>query len=146
MILLSPFSACSSNDIRSSKNRTPHQFVWNKSLSLFFFLLALCVANEAVASECLNGSCHANLTKTKYLHGPVAAEQAGAKGCVACHVPAGRICSNGKKGVFKPMLKSVKMCQMCHTKGTGTQHSSKNLDCLKCHDPHGSNKSISLKR
>ena len=117
-----------------------------KVLALSLFLLTLFFATDSEASKCLNGSCHTNLVKTKFLHGPVAAEQAGAKGCVACHVPAGRACSKGKRGAFKPMIKSIKMCQVCHTKGTGTQHTRQNIDCLRCHDPHGSNKSAALNR
>lgn len=117
-----------------------------RSLVATLLFLTLFLIGDSEAAQCLNGSCHANLVKSKYLHGPVAAELAGAKGCVACHIPAGRICSKGKKGAFKPMLKSVRMCQVCHTSGTGTQHSNQNLDCLRCHDPHGSNKSSSLNR
>ena len=31
------------------------------------------------AASCLSGSCHKPLTKAKFLHGPIAAEQAGAR-------------------------------------------------------------------
>jgi hypothetical protein len=117
-----------------------------KSVTAAIFILATVLAGESEASSCLTGNCHKPLTETKYLHGPVAAELAGAKGCIACHVPAGKSCSQNKKGSFKPLEPAIKMCRLCHAQGTGTQHSSKKVDCLKCHDPHGSNKNAELKR
>lgn len=110
------------------------------------FLLALFFASDTEASNCLTGDCHTNLGSTKYLHGPVAAEKAGAKGCVTCHVPDGKPCTKKGKGVYKILAPASLVCQICHTRGTGTQHSRKKIDCLKCHDPHGSDKSSSLKR
>jgi hypothetical protein len=109
-------------------------------------ILAACPALPARAQTCLTGACHQQIAAHKYLHGPVAAEQSGNHGCTACHVPAGRECSQGKGGAFKPMAASTQMCQTCHSKGTGTQHSAKKIDCLKCHDPHGSNRGIDLQR
>lgn len=93
---------------------------------------------EAASQGCLSGACHQGLSKFKYLHGPVAAELAGAKACVMCHLPAGPACTTNAKGVFK--LKGKDICQSCHTKGTGTQHSQSEVEskCLKCHAPHGS--------
>ena len=117
-----------------------------KSVTTAIFLLATVLAGESEAASCLTGNCHKPLTATKYLHGPIAAEMAGAKGCVACHVPAGKPCSQGKKGAFKPLVSAAKMCKICHAQGTGTQHSSKKIDCLKCHNPHGSDKNSELKR
>lgn len=104
-------------------------------------LLGLAGPGEADVSGCLNGGCHQGLTKTRYLHGPVAAEMAGAKGCVMCHLPAGPACTATAKGIFK--LKTKALCQACHTKGTGTQHSQAEIEgkCLKCHAPHGSDSS-----
>ena len=87
---------------------------------------------------CLSGSCHLNLTQTRYLHGPVAAEMAGGKGCVICHEPAGAKCTATKGGVFK--LRSKALCLTCHDKGTSTTHSQEQVEskCPICHDPHGS--------
>lgn len=78
------------------------------------------------------------MTKITYMHGPVAAEMAGAKACIMCHVPAGTACSATAKGIFK--LKGKDICQGCHAKGNGTQHSQAEVEskCLKCHAPHGS--------
>jgi putative hemolysin len=104
-------------------------------------LLGLAGRGEAASSVCLNGACHQALTKTKYLHGPLAAEMAGAKACVMCHLPAGPPCTATTKGSFK--LKGKEICQACHTKGTGTQHTQAEIEskCLKCHAPHGSDSS-----
>jgi len=117
-----------------------------KSVTIAIFLLATVLTGESQATSCLNGSCHKPLTATKHLHGPVAAEMAGAKGCVTCHVPAGTSCSTGKKGVFKPLSPAGLICKICHLRGTGTQHSVKKINCLKCHDPHGSDKNAKLTR
>ena len=120
--------------------------ILGKMLIVNIFLLAIFIAGESEAATCVTGSCHSDLTKTKYLHGPVAAELAGGKGCVACHVPAGKACSKGSKGVFKILAPASLVCQICHARGTGTQHSIQKIDCLKCHDPHGSNKNTALNR
>lgn len=104
-------------------------------------LFSLTGRGEAATMGCLGGACHQGLIKPKYLHGPVAAELAGAKACVMCHLPAGAACTTTGKGIFK--LKGKDICQACHTKGTGTQHSQSEIEskCLKCHAPHGSDSS-----
>jgi predicted CXXCH cytochrome family protein len=101
-------------------------------------LFGLAGPGGAATQGCLSGACHQGLTKSKYLHGPVAAELAGAKACVMCHLPAGPACTAIAKGSFK--LKGKEICQACHTKGNGTQHSQAEVEskCLKCHAPHGS--------
>jgi putative hemolysin len=95
----------------------------------------------AGGDTCLTGGCHQALNEKKYIHGPVAAEQAGAAGCTACHVPAGRECSPDAAGVFEPPAPAETMCQNCHTVGNETQHTTEERDCLRCHDPHGSDSS-----
>lgn len=113
----------------------------------YLFLLPVVITSlQAQAATCLTGGCHTALATKKYLHGPVAAEAMGAKGCTACHVPAGNACSQARGGTFKPLPSAAQMCQICHSRGTGTQHSVKQIDCLKCHDPHGSDKNPELKR
>ena len=108
--------------------------------------LSFLLSGQVVATGCLTGGCHQKLASTKYIHGPVAAELAGGRGCIACHVPAGKKCAGNKGGSFKPMATSIKMCQLCHSWETGTQHTSKKVDCLKCHNPHGSDTDPELKR
>ncbi len=102
---------------------------------LFLGLIILGTEDLALAATCLD-NCHQPLVSTKYLHGPVAAEQAGAKGCIMCHQQSGKACTSNKAGKFT--LKKKDMCLLCHKKGTGTQHSATKDNCLKCHDPHGS--------
>jgi len=111
-----------------------------------FFCLALVaffvsidgVETEAATMGCMNGTCHQELAEIKYMHGPVAAEMAGANGCKMCHVPAGVNCSAVNGGQFKVKVKGL--CIACHAKGTGSQHSAKEIEskCLICHGPHGS--------
>ena len=103
-------------------------------------------ATQLQASNCLTGECHATLTAHKYIHGPVAAEQAGVMGCVACHIPGGKKCTKNSAGSFKIVAPPVTMCQSCHTKGNDSLHSAEELDCLECHDPHGSDTSPVFKR
>ncbi len=109
-------------------------------------ICALLWSVQAGAATCLTGSCHQALFSYKYVHGPIAAEQAGVKGCVACHVPAGKKCTPDKAGSFKPMAPPDKMCKLCHSRGNGSQHTAKKINCLKCHDPHGSDSGTDLKR
>lgn len=96
------------------------------------------VIDEAVAQGCMNGGCHQELVKVKYMHGPVAAEMAGVNGCKMCHIPTGAKCSAGRGGSYKIKVKGL--CVTCHAKGAGTQHSAKEIEskCLNCHSPHGS--------
>lgn len=105
--------------------------------TIFCQLLTGIVFTPVYAGTCLNGSCHQGLTKAKYVHGPVAAESIRTGGCVMCHVPSDKKCATSKAGKF---TKKTKLCLACHDKGTGTQHSSKQIKCLSCHNPHGSNK------
>lgn len=117
-----------------------------KYISSAVCTISLLLTCHLAKAGCLTGSCHQQYATPKYLHGPVAAELAGGAGCSTCHIPAGKPCSPGKAGKFKPMASSTQMCQLCHTSGTGTQHSAKKIDCLKCHDPHGSETSAVLER
>jgi len=111
----------------------------NLFLCLFLVVSALAAGELDAASGmgCLAGGCHQQLAATKYVHGPVAAEMAGVKACEMCHVPTTK-CSSSKGGKFS--YKSRELCTICHNKGTGSQHSEKEIEskCLKCHDPHGS--------
>ena len=118
----------------------------SKFVLLFLCLLAFVPVPLAFAGGCLNGSCHKPLLETRYVHGPVAAEAAGVNGCVMCHESSGLACTSVGGGKFKPLKKSREMCQVCHVKGTGSQHSEGKLDCLKCHDPHGSSTSAQMQR
>ncbi|MHB8791238.1 MAG: hypothetical protein ACYDBT_15320 [Desulfobulbaceae bacterium] len=109
-------------------------------------LLAAFQARPIQAASCLSGGCHQTIAASKYLHGPIAAEQMGNTGCITCHIPAGKACAPDRAGSFQPLADSVRMCQTCHSRGTGTQHTGQQVDCLKCHDPHGSERGPDLPR
>jgi predicted CXXCH cytochrome family protein len=103
-------------------------------------------ASEASAGNCIAGGCHRVITGSKFLHGPVAAEEAGGEGCVACHMPAGQACAAAKAGKFTFKTKKDRLCVLCHERGTATQHTSTRSDCLSCHDPHQSPTKFQLRR
>ena len=118
---------------------------WKVGISLTVLGFFLCFTGAgAQAGSCLDGGCHKELTTTRYLHGPVAAEMANVQGCIMCHIPQGRQCSTNMGGDFK--LKGKGMCTTCHDKGTGSQHSSAATNCLKCHAPHGSETNANMLR
>jgi hypothetical protein len=115
-----------------------------------YWLAATCLlvaADPSAAAEtCIAGKCHDSIVSAKFLHGPVAAEEAGAAGCVSCHVPAGAGCSTAKAGRYEFKTKKDRLCIMCHERGTGTQHTRAGSRCLSCHSPHGSESGNTLMR
>ena len=108
--------------------------------------LAVAAALPALAGTCIAGTCHESIVSQKFLHGPVAAEEAGVEGCVTCHIPAGAKCSKTKAGTYKFKTKPERLCLMCHERGTGTQHTRAGSRCLSCHSPHGAEGSTNLMR
>ena len=106
----------------------------------------LLVASAAPAATCIAGDCHATIIAPKYLHGPVAAEEAGVDGCVSCHIPIGAKCTASKAGKYKFKTKKERLCLVCHDRGTGTQHTRAGSRCLSCHSPHGSETSPNMMR
>ncbi len=108
--------------------------------------LAVAAALPALAGTCIAGTCHASIVSQKFLHGPVAAEGAGAEGCVTCHIPAGAKCSAATAGTYKFKTKPERLCLMCHERGTGTQHTRAGSRCLSCHSPHGAESGTNLMR
>ncbi|MBU1234588.1 MAG: hypothetical protein KKC77_16995 [Proteobacteria bacterium] len=113
---------------------------------IFMSTLFLLDPAAVVAKGCLNGSCHQELTQMQYVHGPVAAEMAGADGCVMCHLPNGQSCTASMAGKFT--LKGKDICLICHERGMGTQHTESEVEskCLTCHAPHGSDVSPQMLR
>jgi len=108
------------------------------------FFYATTMPGSAAAAGCLNNGCHQPLATPRHLHGPVAAEMAGAEGCTACHQPVGAACTPRTAGQF--ILPEKDMCLLCHGGQTGTEHTNSKDACLECHDPHGSDKSPYLLR
>jgi hypothetical protein len=108
--------------------------------------LSLAAPRPALAGTCIAGTCHESIVSPKFLHGPVAAEEAGVEGCISCHTPAGAQCSTAKGGSYKFKTKPERLCLMCHERGTGTQHTRAGSRCLSCHSPHGSESGTNLMR
>jgi len=120
------------------------------SIATAFLLTALSVLalgpGTAAAGTCISGGCHKEIVGAKFLHGPVAAEEAGAEGCASCHVPAGAPCTPSKPGQYAMKTKEDRLCLLCHERGTGTQHTRTRAACLSCHSPHGSEDSYKMMR
>lgn len=112
-------------------------------LRVSVFALALfAIPGLSLATSCIQGSCHASVLKFKYLHGPVAAEQSGAGlGCSSCHKSTGKPCTATAKGSFTFAEQKDKLCTICHEKSESPDHVARVSNCLKCHLPHGSDKS-----
>lgn len=106
---------------------------------------ALFLAVAAQGNNCLSSDCHKDVASAKFVHGPVAAEEAGAQGCTSCHVPTGTECGN-VAGEFKFRADKKDLCTMCHEMGTSTDHRNREGKCLTCHNPHGSEKGPTLMR
>jgi len=104
-------------------------------INLFIILL---MASSVSAGTCLNNNCHQSLTTPKHLHGPIAAEMAGADGCMTCHQPSGKPCTTETAGKFMFTKEDKEMCLLCHGRDVATEHTKKEKTCLRCHDPHGS--------
>lgn len=108
-------------------------------ISIFF------LASFAFADSCIDGNCHKDIISTKFVHGPVAAEETGFQGCESCHVPTGAECGT-VGGKFKLRAEKKNLCTMCHEMGTSTDHTNREGKCLSCHNPHGSEKGPTLMR
>ncbi|TLN08511.1 hypothetical protein FDZ71_10365 [bacterium] len=108
--------------------------------ALYLAVATIFLAGAALAATCIDGGCHKYQVSYKFLHGPLAAEELGAGGCVSCHVPKGAPCTKKDAGIFEYADKKSDLCTYCHNKSTSTTHLDHNDDCLSCHSPHGSNK------
>ena len=110
-------------------------------------LLGLLGSSVTWAASCLDNGCHPDQVDWKYLHGPLAAESAGAPGCQSCHVSTGAPCTGAKAGKFKFLAAKDGLCTSCHEKSTSTQHLERTTaECLDCHDPHGSDDDMNMLR
>lgn len=94
--------------------------------------------STAQADSCVAGKCHDSVLAANRLHGPVAAEEAGLEGCVACHVPQGAPCTASRGGEYAFKAEGDALCFRCHDRITDEVHVQAKSPCLSCHDPHGS--------
>jgi len=80
--------------------------------------------------------CHDPVGTGKFVHGPVAAGS-----CTPCHDPHGSSYDNFLVAVGK------ELCLICHSQNLSRKHieERRNADCLKCHNPHSSEKEYHLR-
>lgn len=109
-------------------------------------LLLFGFATLSFAGACLVGGCHEDKIDYKNLHGPLAAEEVVGNGCVQCHLPDGKGCTEDVGGKYKFIVPKEAMCTSCHEKSESPDHVAREKDCLKCHSPHGSDTSVYLLR
>ncbi len=114
--------------------------------ALLLSVVLTLLAGVALAGTCIEGGCHASELDYKYLHGPLAAEEAGIEGCASCHISTGAACTSTKAGDYDFAAKEDALCTTCHEKSTATAHLSRNDGCLDCHSPHGSDDDSTLQR
>lgn len=79
-------------------------------------------------SSCITGECHTDVTKDRFLHGPVNLRQ-----CEPCHVQV------GNRHEFQVPPQGRDLCLMCHEaeKAKPVVHQPFAADCTFCHNPHG---------
>jgi predicted CXXCH cytochrome family protein len=84
-------------------------------------------------------TCHVDFVQGNYVHGPVAVRD-----CLACHLPH----SSENKSLLKMSLSGI--CDKCHHEdrlAAGMHYAviEHNMDCVNCHNAHGSDKVYFLK-
>jgi predicted CXXCH cytochrome family protein len=89
---------------------------------------APCMAGPDTNGGCITRDCHKGMLSQKFVHGPVAVEL-----CEQCHVRTG-------KHAFRIAASGEELCYICHERGR-----AKKVNCVKCHDPHGSGLEFQLK-
>jgi len=93
-------------------------------------------AAAAAEKTCL--SCHSDLAKERYVHGPVATGE-----CARCHTPVDKeTMYDGRKHRFKLAREERELCYLCHERRLDAQkvvHGPVRFGlCTACHDPHQS--------
>lgn len=106
--------------------------------------IALLIGTAAYAGSCVTASCHGAVVKYKFLHGPLAMEPQTDRNCISCHVKAGKACTASTKGDFTFAEEKDKLCTMCHEKSDSPDHVGRVTGCIRCHNPHGSDKTSKL--
>lgn len=86
--------------------------------------------------SCVTSSCHDQMGKAKFVHGPAAVGE-----CTYCHEQTG-------KHEFKPIGDVGGLCYQCHIRqddGKGVHPPVKDGECTGCHDPHQSPNQFQLR-
>ncbi|UCF31780.1 MAG: cytochrome C [bacterium] len=107
--------------------------------------LFLAFAGPVHAQGCVTDTCHQNMGKAKFVHGPVGVGQ-----CEVCHT-SGKPGHPTKavKGDFKLPAEGKELCYLCHEPkdaGAVVHGPIAKGGCIPCHDPHQSNTEKQLKK
>ncbi len=80
--------------------------------------------------SCATAECHTKVMSGRFLHGPTAQKQ-----CASCHVV-----DDVAKHTFRLVVPKNELCGYCHslTQRTVVHKPVTDGECVKCHDPHGS--------
>lgn len=97
-------------------------------LGLGGIVLAAETAEIKLGDSCVTSECHADVTQTDFLHGPLNMKQ-----CEPCHVPI------DNRHEFKPIAQGRELCLTCHSteRDKPVVHGPFSADCGVCHMPHG---------
>ncbi|MBF0327891.1 MAG: hypothetical protein HQL10_01905 [Nitrospirae bacterium] len=100
-------------------------------------VLVLGISSVQAKDSCVTDICHVNMGRGEFVHGPVAVGE-----CTVCHKKTG-------KHKFALSKKTETLCYKCHPDridmNKGVHASSKEVICIKCHDPHQSQLKFQLK-
>lgn len=119
-----------------------------RKISALVFVGLLALSSHLWAKEekhsdpnrsCISAECHVDVTKHKYLHGPLAIGQ-----CMVCHTPVPK--SDHK---FKLAEQKQSLCNLCHKPvdaGQNLHDPVQKGDCLICHNPHGSHSKAQVRK
>jgi predicted CXXCH cytochrome family protein len=86
--------------------------------------------------SCITSSCHADMGKNKFVHGPVAAGE-----CTVCHGKMPKHGESPKRNKFGAVKDIENLCYSCHEHFKPrkfTHNPVEEGECTACHNPHGS--------
>lgn len=94
----------------------------------------------AAAQTCIAGGCHQALVETRNSHQPAAAGD-----CLFCHRQKSAEHAQDSDTSFHLTFSGNRLCQQCHEDAAAVHASVAGIECLSCHDPHGSDAPSLLK-
>ncbi len=120
----------------------------NRIIPLFLLMLLLLLIEIPVQSSekntaaiklgesCMTSQCHSDLSKSKFLHGPMNFGQ-----CAPCHI------SNNGRHEFADVPKGRNLCQTCHELPAEEKvvHPPYENNCTACHNVHGADERYFVK-